>query len=642
MAPAASDDQVYRIVSTAVDAGFYHATNPDVADAGADAVSHYCANGWREGRDPSPWFSTSAYLEANPDVAAARLNPLFHYLTAGRQEGRLAVPSLAGTGGAAAAHEDVALPPAEHEAHTEGGFYAPPEVFHLAAQGFDPVFYLASNADVAASGTDPLEHFLNMGWREGRDPSLGFSLRDYLEMYPDVAASGENPLLHYLEKGQAEGRVPKRSLGFRYDIIMDLRSMDQRLKDAVRHAARVRLAPVERLLAAVDRSRTGLRDLHLTFSHDNFMANLGGVQLCLQREAAHLADRGLDHLNLFPAAFSPAVLAPGQTGLVGVLLNSELVGYFDPATVTSVLADIAGGERSFAIHSMLGHAPDAVLDLIAAAGLKAGFFWVHDFASLCTGYTLLRNDVAHCGAPPPDSAGCGICIHGQHRMTQIRAHDQLFQTLDLTVVAPSQAALDTWKSGWTYRHVGEIVHPNASLVERKPPRRGAAGPSRPFRFAFVGMPAGHKGWPLFREVVIRYAGDPRYQFLHLGNRTEPGLSLEFHRVSVTPDRPLAMLETLESLQVDAAMVWSICNETFSLTAYEAIAAGAAIITGTDSGNVAALAGAGGHGLVLTEAELMDQIETGALLKLARGKRRPRLYDLAYSALTVDLLPERAS
>jgi hypothetical protein len=101
-----------------------------------------------------------------------------------------------------------------------------------------------------------------------------------------------------------------------------------------------------------------------------------------------------------------------------------------------------------------------------------------------------------------------------------------------------------------------------------------------------------------------------------------------------------MLETLEDLEVDAAMVWSICNETFSLTAYEAIAAGAALVTGPDSGNVAALAREGGHGLVLTEAELMTQIESGALLKLARGKRRPRLYDLAYSALTVDLLPER--
>ena len=41
MAPAASDDQVYRVVSTAVDAGFYHATNPDVGEAGIDAVSHF-------------------------------------------------------------------------------------------------------------------------------------------------------------------------------------------------------------------------------------------------------------------------------------------------------------------------------------------------------------------------------------------------------------------------------------------------------------------------------------------------------------------------------------------------------------------------------------------------------------------------
>ena len=44
--------------------------------------------GWREGRDPSPVFDTSAYLAANPDIAAAGLDPLDHYLRFGVYEGR--------------------------------------------------------------------------------------------------------------------------------------------------------------------------------------------------------------------------------------------------------------------------------------------------------------------------------------------------------------------------------------------------------------------------------------------------------------------------------------------------------------------------------------------------------------------------
>jgi hypothetical protein len=101
-----------------------------------------------------------------------------------------------------------------------------------------------------------------------------------------------------------------------------------------------------------------------------------------------------------------------------------------------------------------------------------------------------------------------------------------------------------------------------------------------------------------------------------------------------------MRDELERLGVDAALVWSLCRETFSFTAYEATAAGAAVVTGPDSGNVAAFVAAGGHGLVLPdEPALMTAFETGEILALSRARRRPALYDLKFSGMTVDLLTE---
>jgi hypothetical protein len=44
--------------------------------------------GWREGRDPSVGFDTTAYLAANPDVATAHVDPLTHFLQFGIHEGR--------------------------------------------------------------------------------------------------------------------------------------------------------------------------------------------------------------------------------------------------------------------------------------------------------------------------------------------------------------------------------------------------------------------------------------------------------------------------------------------------------------------------------------------------------------------------
>jgi hypothetical protein len=287
---------------------------------------------------------------------------------------------------------------------------------------------------------------------------------------------------------------------------------------------------------------------------------------------------------------------------------------------------------------MLGHRADEVISILAAADLKAGYFWLHDFASLSAGFHLLRNEVADCGAPPPDSAACGICVYGPYRRRHLDEHARIFEQLDLTVVAPSQTALDTWLKGGSLPARAQIVHPHARLIPREAVPISPA--SQPFLLAFLGAPVAHKGWPIFQDLAITFADDPRYRFVHLAKATPRGFPIEHHAVAVSAAQPLAMRDELERLGVDAALVWSLCRETFSFTAYEATAAGAAVVTGPDSGNVAAFVAAGGHGLVLPdEPALMTAFETGEILALSRARRRPALYDLKFSGMTVDLLTE---
>jgi hypothetical protein len=99
-----------------------------------------------------------------------------------------------------------------------------------------------------------------------------------------------------------------------------------------------------------------------------------------------------------------------------------------------------------------------------------------------------------------------------------------------------------------------------------------------------------------------------------------------------------MQETLETLQADAALIWPLCRETFSFTAYEAAAAGAAVIAGPDSGNVAAFAADPAVGRVLAdEVVLAEAFASGDILALSRSARKATLYDLAYSGMTGDLV-----
>jgi hypothetical protein len=71
---------------------------------------------------------------------------------------------------------------------------------------FDAQFYLSAYPDVAAQGIDPLNHYMESGWREGRNPNARFSTTGYLLANPDVRAAGINPLVHFWEYGQTEGR----------------------------------------------------------------------------------------------------------------------------------------------------------------------------------------------------------------------------------------------------------------------------------------------------------------------------------------------------------------------------------------------------------------------------------------------------
>jgi hypothetical protein len=646
---SASADEVHRVISTALDGAFYRAVNPDLAESGLDPIRHYAGSGWREGRDPAPWFSTRAYVEAYPEVVKAGWNPLHHYLIVGRREGREVVRStladdyllrrarrgeapawrfetLIGEGQAAdVVAEETAL------RHRERS---------LAAQEFDAGFYVASNPDVARTGVDPLDHFLASGWREGRDPNAAFSVKDYLESYPDIAAADINPFVHYLSAGRAEGRTGRTELGFRYEIIKRLVPLETRVAAVARASARLKLGTAAALAKALGGARTGLADLHVTFSHDDYTANTGGVQLCLQREGARIAALGRDHLHLYPAKPWPVVRVRGEPGHLGVLLNGEPVGIFAPRTIAGVLAKSAGAakprRRSFAIHSLLGHAASETADILAAAGLKAGFFWLHDFASLCAGFHLLRNDVEDCSAPPPESAACGICVYGPWRERHLAEHERLFERLALTVVSPSRPTLDLWQASSAFPTAGETILPHATLAPRGPAPSTPA--DRPLRVAYAGMPTAHKGWEIFRDLAARFAADPRYHFLHLGGRAPVGSPIEFHKVTVTGATPRAMQDAIARHEADVVLLWPLCRETFSFAAYEAVAAGAAIVAGPDSGNVAAFVEAGGHGIVLGDEDALARaFEAGEVLQLARAKRLPMLYDLAFSGLTVDLL-----
>jgi hypothetical protein len=497
------------------------------------------------------------------------------------------------------------------------------------SDAFDRDFYCDAYADVAAGRLDPVIHYMVAGWREGRDPAPWFSTSAYLARRPEAAQDGTNPFFHYLTVGRGRSARPPAA-DWRRAYRRSQPGVPERVAAARRRAPAYEVSSAEALRAAL----TGVTEAHVTISQDDFSKVVGGVQLCIGREAQMLAGVR-PHLHLFPAVQLPTV-SDDPDYAVMVLLDARPIGAFaisDLAVLAEVLAP--AGRSTIAAHSLLGHHPERLAEALAACRPAHAFFWVHDFAAACDGYTLLKNDEAFCGGPPPGSATCGTCLYGPLRARHLAGHDAFLARLRPQIVAPSAAAAEIWSRARGAPLDRIVVHPHAAIELDTPSQ--AAG--RPLNVAFPGLPLPHKGWPAFRALAEALAEDSRYAFHHFADTPDLRSRATFHRVAVSAERPTAMSDAMAAAEIDLAVIWSICPETFCLTAHEAVAAGARLVAFADSGAAAALAREPGRGVVLdSDQALIDFFRSGQALKLAGVRRLPGGH-LALSGMSADFLPE---
>ena len=188
--PAPTDERTLLRLSGLFDERWYQDANPDIVAQGLDPLTHFVSHGWREGRCPNAYFDTRWYLQQNPHVVHSGINPLVDYIGRGEQAG--CAPSawfdlLWYRTRHAVAPRDTLL--RHYLARRLSGTVSPlPE--------FDAAYYLATYTDIAQAGVDPFEHYLNWGFREGRNPSAQFDTRFYVQRYLDGDRT-QNPLLHY-------------------------------------------------------------------------------------------------------------------------------------------------------------------------------------------------------------------------------------------------------------------------------------------------------------------------------------------------------------------------------------------------------------------------------------------------------------
>jgi hypothetical protein len=96
----------------------------------------------------------------------------------------------------------------------------------LAEKAFDREYYLNTYTDIGAAEIDPYFHYINYGWKEGRNPNKWFDTLYYLRTNTDIKTSDIEPLTHYITIGKNEGRKPAENsnvhtdtAGLKFDIV---------------------------------------------------------------------------------------------------------------------------------------------------------------------------------------------------------------------------------------------------------------------------------------------------------------------------------------------------------------------------------------------------------------------------------------
>ena len=141
-----------------------------------DAAEHYLSRGWREGREPNPFFE-GAFLGPYYKTASFDQPPALTWL------------ELESMGG----------PTPSNKLEAEA----------LAAEVRKSDYFDANRyARQIPKELDPALHYVIVGERLGWRPSPLFDPSYYWDRYPDIASQGIPPLLHYQAHGRREGRRP--------------------------------------------------------------------------------------------------------------------------------------------------------------------------------------------------------------------------------------------------------------------------------------------------------------------------------------------------------------------------------------------------------------------------------------------------
>ncbi len=348
-----------------------------------------------------------------------------------------------------------------------------------------------------------------------------------------------------------------------------------------------------------------MNDCVIFVSHSNYRIKGAGVEKYIGEITKLFQKKGIQSIHFFPIIEVNKRIRRFGREYVGVHYNGKFEGIYREDTLADLLGQLSRkyGLNYLGVH--INHLHGWNMDHLEALLLRLQLpvkIIVHDFEMICAYMFKEDGRGASCrkNIGKPCAERCMGCRYAATALQQFQKNQGFLahiEPLIESIIAPSKVAGVNWLKGFeNYRDkltIREHLLQSGKYVKAEPDER--------MKIAYIGSIAAHKGyneWLRLRQSLE----EQNYEFYYFGKNKQamPGVQKVFVDFQVSASK--GMTEQLREYGIDLAFMWSMCQETYCYTAYEALAADCYLLTNDYSGNIADMVESVGCGKVCTSLE----------------------------------------
>lgn len=344
----------------------------------------------------------------------------------------------------------------------------------------------------------------------------------------------------------------------------------------------------------------------LVLAHSDYLNTDAGVEKIMQGQQKLFLENQTNFAVVYPIRKEVRILGEIHeitTSKYGLIVNGQYREEMNDKKLIGLLG--MPGLEAVIIHELVTFRKNEKLFELFDRMTCPVYYYVHDYAMVCYSHTLMKNNREFCGTGPLSWKKCHHCkYYLQGKWNSLWQQKFVKRYPKITYIFPSEVVKEIWQN--TFQAPNKLlVVPNTRFREEKL-SYAAKDRNDKIRMAFIGYGRIEKGWNIWKKICKDY--EEQYDLYVLGDGECEGNVIKVP-VSVSKDGPNAMIDAIRKYNIDIAFLWSTRPETYSYTFYESYVSGCYIITGSQSGNIAAMTRGYQCGQVFqTEEKLFSYLE----------------------------------